>query len=231
MMAKRARPARSRPSNRPVARTLGSRPKRPARSSSAQAVAAQALSPPPPAGPAPEGVVLFERAMRALQRHDYAAGAGHFRAVLNRFPAERPLVERSRVYLVLCERELERRPAAPKTVEERLTAATAALNNADDAAAEKLVRSVLEGAPQQELALYLLAAIEARRGARESALSLLKRAVAVSPEIRAQARHDLDFEALRGLEAFRQLLDAPIGARDGQGQVAARRLRRGRAER
>ena len=36
------------------------------------------------------------------------------------------------VYLALCERELARRPVEPRTTEERLTAATAALNNGDD---------------------------------------------------------------------------------------------------
>jgi hypothetical protein len=134
------------------------------------------------------------------------------------------------VYLALCERELARRPVALQTTEERLTAATAALNNDDDRGAERLVRAVLDEAPRHELALYLLAAIEARRGARESALVLLTRAFDVSPEIRAQARHDLDFETLRDLDAFRQLLEAPI-VRESQVLTGQRRSRRVRAER
>jgi hypothetical protein len=164
--------------------------------------------------------------MQALQRHAYAEAADLYRAIVSGFPAEGALCERSNVYLSLCERELRRQPAAPKTVEERLTAATAALNDDDDAGAERLARSVLEDVPQHDLALYLLAAIEARRGEMDGALQLLERAIAVSPEIRAQARHDVDFEDLRDLEAFRQLIEIPLSP-----GPYARRARRGRVER
>ena len=179
-------------------------------------------------GPQTGALRRFELGMAALQRHDYEAAAGHFQAVVSDFEDQRALVERSHVYLALCHRELNRRPAAPRTVEERLTAATAALNNGDEEEAERLVRLVLDSSPSHELALYLLAAVEARRGAKDSALDLLTRAFDVSPEIRAQARHDLDFETLRDLEGFQQLLEAPV-TRDGQASAAPRRSRRPRA--
>jgi tetratricopeptide (TPR) repeat protein len=185
---------------------------------------------PPEPGPAAEAVAVFEEGMAALQRHDYRAAARRFEAILTRFDSERALGDRSRVYLALCQRELARQPVAPRTVEERLTAATAALNNDDDVEAETYVRAVLDEAPHHELALYLLAAIEARRGAHESALTLLTRAVDVSPEIRAQVRHDLDFETLRDMDAFRQLLEAPV-VRHSQARAGQPRGRRVRAER
>ena len=229
-MAKRARPTRGRSRNVTTrsSRTTA-RPRPPAKRPAFES-ARPPVPPPNLPGPAAEAVTFFEAGMAALQRHDYSPAARQFQTLLTRFPAERALTERSRVYLALCERELARRPVAPKTIEERLTAATAALNNEDDPQAERLVRAVLDEAPRHELALYLLAAIEARRGARESALTLLIRAFAVSPEIRAQARHDLDFETLRDLDAFRQLLEAPV-VRESQGLTNHRRGRRLRAER
>jgi hypothetical protein len=69
---------------------------------------------------------MFQRGMEALQRHAYADAATAFDAVVLGFPHERGLLDRARVYLALCARESVRRPPAPKTVEERLTAATAA---------------------------------------------------------------------------------------------------------
>jgi tetratricopeptide (TPR) repeat protein len=229
-MAKRARLTSRRPNNRPSKPFTARSGPTPARMTIKAPTAAAAASLSGFAPPA-EAVALFERGMAALQSHDYRSAAGHFQAVVGHFPAERALVERSRVYLALCQREIERRPAAPRTVEERLTAATAALNNGEDANAETLVRRVLDDSPQHELALYLLAAIEARRGARESALTLLTRAFDVSPEIRAQARHDLDFETLRDLEAFRQLLEAPVVRESQVLSNHQRRVRRARAER
>jgi len=185
---------------------------------------------PPEPGPTAEAVAVFQDGMAALQRHDYRTAARQFETILTRFDGERALADRSRVYLALCQRELARRPPSPETVEERLTAATAALNNDDDVEAATYVRAVLDEAPHHELALYLLAAIEARRGARESALTLLTRAVDVSPEIRAQVRHDLDFETLRDLDAFRQLLETPV-VRESHALTGQRRGRRVRAER
>ena len=172
------------------------------------------------AAPDPGGVAVFQQAMASLQRKQFSAAAAGFRAILERYPAERALLDRSRVYLELAQRELTREAANPKTVEERLTAATAALNNELDAEAERFVRSVLAEDARHELALYLMAAIEARRGDTDAALAFLGRSIGVSPEVRAQARHDVDFEPLRPLEAFQHLVDPP-GA-----QVATRKPRR-----
>jgi tetratricopeptide (TPR) repeat protein len=165
---------------------------------------------------------LFEQAVDAFHRKQYASAVDHLRGLLDRFPAERALLDRTRTYLQLAERELNRQPAAPRTIEERLTAATAALNNDQDADAESLVRAVLADQSRHELALYLMAAIEARRGEKDAALSLLGRAIAVSPEVRAQARHDGDFETLRDLEAFQALVDPP-SASSGYRKIAPRR--------
>lgn len=162
--------------------------------------------------PAAESVALFEQAVDALHRKHFELAGERFRALLARFPAERALLDRTRVYLQLVEREVNRGPSGPRTIEERITAATAALNNDQDAEAERFVRAVLADEARHELALYLMAAIEARRGETESALTFLAKAISVSPEVRAQARHDTDFELLRGLDAFHALVDPPGGA-------------------
>ena len=215
-MAKRVRQRSAQPERRPNLQTSSTK------LADVSVLSASVL--PAPERPAAEAVSLFERAMRALQRHEYATAADAFRGLISDYPREGALCERSMVYVALCERELARQPVEPRTTEERLTAATAALNNGDDDRAASLALAVLSDMPQHDLALYLLAAVEARRGATDEALHLLGRAMAVNPEIRAQARHDADFEDLRDMDAFRDLLDAPLlPASDGP-----RRSRRNR---
>ncbi len=141
------------------------------------------------------------------------------------FPGERAFVERARVYLAICEREANRTPVLPRTLEERLTAATAALNNGDDDAAEELSRSVLGDDPKHDLALYLLAAVHARRHDHCEALSLLGKVLALTPEASAQARVDADFANLHGVEAFWRLTEPPSA------RATSRRGRRMRGER
>jgi len=227
-MVKRVRPRETR-----ADRKSGSSDRRTVKPPSAAppAVIAWPAAPPPqPPGPSAEAVSLFQQGMEALQRHRYDQGAEAFRSLVDRFPSERALLDRSRVYLELCERELRRRPAAPRTIEERVTAATAALNNREDPQAETLARSVLAEAPEHDLALYLLAAIEARRGAQEAALALLGQAITASPEVRAQARHDVDFEILRTSEEFHRLMEAPPPP-GVTASASSRRPRRLRSER
>jgi len=160
-------------------------------------------------GPSPAAVSAFETGVQAMQRHAFAEAAKQFRHILESHNGDGGLRDRTEVYLALCERELRRRPASLETLEERLTAATAALNNGDDERAEQLARGVLGEDPDQDLALYLLAAIEARRGAINAALHMLAQAIDARPDVRAQARHDADFEALRPLDAFQQLIEVP----------------------
>jgi hypothetical protein len=109
-------------------------------------------------------------------------------------------------------------------MEERLTAATAALNGGNDQAAEDLARSVLGDDPRHDLALYLLAAVFARRGAALEALDFLGKAIAISPEASTQARTDADFTSLHDEDAFWTLTEPPIVS-------AGPRRRRGRSER
>jgi tetratricopeptide (TPR) repeat protein len=173
---------------------------------------------------------MFQRGMEAMQRHAYADAARAFQGVLMGFPGERALGERAKVYLVICERESNRRPAGPRTIEERLTAATAALNNDKDNEAEELARSVLGDDPKHDLALYLLAAVHSRRGDTTEALSLLGKVLAITPEASAQARADADFDNLHDLDEFWTLTDPPPAATPGP-TAPPRRGRRLRGER
>jgi uncharacterized membrane-anchored protein len=140
-----------------------------------------------------------------MQGGDFRGAAGKFQSLIDDFPHERALLDWSRVYLEKCQRELQTEEAAPETLEERITAATAALNNDDDGRAEALAKGVLSEEPKHDLAMYLLAAIAARRGQLDSALAYLGEAIGACPEAAAQARLDNDFEVLRETEQFRQL--------------------------
>ena len=67
--------------------------------------------------------------------------------------------------------------------------------------------------PKHDLALYLLAAVHARRGDNEEALSLLAKVMAITPEASAQARADDDFADLHDMDDFLALTEPPSCAR------------------
>lgn len=207
-MAK-ARRARPRSAPKPTAKrpTSAPSPQRPER------VAVQdAPAQPERQSTYPAAVATYERGIAALQRRAYQAAADSFRDLMSRFPEERELQERAQVYLRVCERELAA-SATPRTNEERLVAATVALNAGDHARTLSLLDEVLRDDPKNDLAEYMAAVVYCAKGDPEAAIARLRRAIELNPENRTLARQDSDLDALHDLAAFRQMLEAPAPAR------------------
>jgi tetratricopeptide (TPR) repeat protein len=168
----------------------------------------------PPATPvrrsaSADAVALYERALEALQRHEYASASNLLESVLQQYPEEKELHERVRLYLNICQRHASQRETAPQTIDERLYAATLAINGAKYDQAIAHLRLVRDEDPDNDHALYMLAVAHAQRDEHAEAVAHLERAIALNPENRALARHDPDLEPLRDDEAFRAALEAP----------------------
>ena len=156
-----------------------------------------------------EAVAVYERGVQALQRHDFPGAAGFFRTVLERYPDERELLERARLYLRVCEREASRQPPAPKTPAERVYAATVALNSGDHSGALDHLQRALGEDPDSDHAHYIMAVALGMRNRADEALEHLRQAIALNPENRSLARQDPDLDAVRDHDRFRDALDTP----------------------
>jgi tetratricopeptide (TPR) repeat protein len=211
---------------KPAARTAAKTAKPPAKRDAPAPRAVRAPEPAPAPPPAPrkpgyyEALAMYENGVRALQRHDYPGAATQFRTIMERYPEERELQERSHLYLRVCERETARRPATPQTPQERVYAATVALNAGDTSAALEHLTRALADSPESDHAHYIMSVALASKGEGTRALDHLRRAITLNPENRALARQDPDLEPLRSADDFRDLTDAPAGSR---GRVRKRR--------
>ena len=173
-------------------------------------------APPPPLPNSPvrrstyvEAVAVYERALEALQRHEYAIAGDMLESVLRIYPGEKELHERVKLYLNVCRRQAAPRENAPQTIDERLYASTLAINSGKYEEAIVHLRLVRDEDPDNEHALYMLAVAHAQRGEHAEAVAHLERAISLNPENRAQARRDPDLEPLHDDEAFRAALEAP----------------------
>jgi tetratricopeptide (TPR) repeat protein len=172
------------------------------------------VSPSPPAAPQRrstyfEAVAVYERGLEALQRHDYRQANELLESVLRQYPEEKELHERVRLYLNICQRQAAQRAASPQTVEERLYAATLAINGGQYDQAIAHLRLVRDEDADNDHALYMLAVAHAQRDEHAEAIAHLERAIALNPENRALARNDPDMEPLHDDEAFRTALETP----------------------
>lgn len=183
--------------------------KRPAPRPRPPAAADTAVAPPRAKPGFYEAVAIYERGVQALQRHDFQAAAGFFRNVLEHYPDERELLERARLYLRVCERETARQAPALKTPQERVYAATMALNAGDYAQAMDQLQRALAEDPDSDHAHYTMSVALGMRGRVDEAIEHLRQAIALNPENRALARQDPDIESLRSHDGFRSALDTP----------------------
>jgi Flp pilus assembly protein TadD len=164
-----------------------------------------------PASPADKrsqaAIDLFEKATKALGKRDYDKAKDHFDALISQFPDERDVLERARAYSLLCEKALDKRPAfKPKTFDEVLHQGVFLHNKGDYEDALKLLRQAAEMQPQNEHALYCLAATSARAGDSATAVRALRQAVELGAHNRTQAKTDTDFDDIREQEEFVSIL-------------------------
>jgi tetratricopeptide (TPR) repeat protein len=160
-----------------------------------------------------EAVALYERGLEALQRHAYQQAATLLESVLGKYPEERELHERVRLYLNICQRQAKQREASPQTIDERLYAATLSINGGKYDQAIAHLRLVRDEDPDNDHAIYMLAVAHAQRDEHAEAVAHLERAIALNPENRALARNDPDLEPLRDDDAFRAAVEAQPGTR------------------
>ena len=158
----------------------------------------------------------YEQAMAALQHREFETAAALFRQVIDEFPAERELHERSRRYLQVCQRESLEAPT-PETLDERVYAATLALNAGLHDEALQHLDAAQRQSPDSDRVQYMLALARADGGDLRAAGTHLLRAIELNPENRYLARHEPSLERLREDETIQEALRTPPADRSPPG--------------
>lgn len=147
----------------------------------------------------------FDRGVAALQRKKIDEAERNFLDLLQKYPDEKELVDRARVYLVICERQRQSARAALAEPEDFYYAALLEKNRGNIAEAiEHLKRAAKKnGGGRVD---FLLACCYAQTGDSGIALEHLKKAIEEDQRHRILARHDRDFDPVRDIPEFQELL-------------------------
>ena len=205
-MAKKSQP-RKRVSKISAARAAGKKAKPSARSNSASDKALKAAK--AREEKHSKAVSLYEKALDFLQRRNFGRAANQFEKLVNEFPEEIDLNERSRRYLQVCGRQ-ESEVVAPRTVEERVYAATLALNAGDERGALNQLETAEADSADREEVQYMLAVVHATSGNKEAAVNYLRQAIELNPDNRFLARHEASFDVFQEDDVVQQLLASPF---------------------
>ena len=159
----------------------------------------------PPQQSTLNAVRAFEQALKAFNKHDFAAAKSGFESILEKFGDQADIVARSRTYLRICEQRLTRTPSLPRNPDALYDQGVFELNKNNFRAAIELFEKALRAQPRADYVIYSMAAAHARLNDTPRALDALRRAIALRPVHRSHARRDLDFASLRNNHDFQQL--------------------------
>ena len=209
--------ASGRKTARPVSRKTAKPPAVRARTTAAKPPVPSQKTAPVAGSPSRElAVAAFERGFRALQQRQFDRAAQALTSVVTGFPDEKELQERARVYLSICARQAGGPRSKPRSVEERVNAATVAINRGAFDDALRLLRGLEAENAESDHVQYLLCVAFTSTGDVDKALAHLRRAVELNPENKFLSTADTDLEPLRQHAGFVAALEAsPPSRRTG----------------
>lgn len=146
----------------------------------------------------------YQAAVQLLQQGKYEKALAAFEKLLPAAPHE--LVERVRMYITTCQRQMEKRSLAFLTPEEQYDYAISLLNTGYYEEARDQFNNILAAHARADYSFYGLALLDAMTGRTQDCLKNLAQAIALNPRNRLQARVDNDFQSMVDDPRFTELL-------------------------
>lgn len=150
------------------------------------------------------GFQQYQSAVQLVQQGKYEKALSALEKLLPGAPPE--LVERCRMYIATCQRQIARPPLDFNTPEERYDYAVSQLNRGFYDEAREQLTTVVRDAPGADYAFYGLSVLDSITGRSQECLTNLARAIELNPKNRLQARSDGDFQNMADDPRFTELL-------------------------
>lgn len=146
----------------------------------------------------------YQAAVQLVQQGKYEKALVAFERVLPEAPIE--IVERCKMYITTCQKQLDKHGLAFLTPEERYDYAVSLLNSGDFEEATAQLKGILTEFPTADFAYYGLAVLFSITGKTQDCLDSLTKAIELNPKNRLQARSDNDFQSMVDDPRFTELL-------------------------
>ncbi len=146
----------------------------------------------------------YQNALQFMQQGKYEKARALFEKLAR--DASPEILERCRVYLTVCERNVQEASLTFKTTDEQYDYAVSLLNSGSYEEARDQFEAILTTAPEADYAHYGMALLSSMTGQAEEALEHLSRSIQINPSNRIQARSDPDFIDMADDPRFTELL-------------------------
>lgn len=155
-------------------------------------------------GPPQAAVKDYQTALQLMQQGKYEKAHALFEKLVTSGPQE--LLERSRVYLSACERNVRTAELQFSNLEEQYDYAVSLLNTGFYGEAEEQFEDILSKEPSADYAHYGLAILKSMTDRPEECLNHLSKSIELNAQNRIQARSDSDFQDMADDPRFTELL-------------------------
>ncbi len=146
----------------------------------------------------------YQAAVQLVQQGKYEKALAAFEKLLPVAPIE--IVERCKMYMHTCRRQMDTHGLKFLTPEERYDYAISQLNGGYFEEAGDQLRGILADYPEADYAYYGLAVLDSVTGHTQECLENLARSIEINPKNRLQARSDNDFQSMVDDPRFTELL-------------------------
>jgi tetratricopeptide (TPR) repeat protein len=146
----------------------------------------------------------YQAAVQLVQQGKFEKAIAAFEKLLPNAPVE--IVERSKMYITTCQKQLDKAGLAFQSSEERYDYAISQLNSGYFEEATAQFKGILTDDPGADFALYGLAVLYSITGRTQDCLDTLSQAIELNPKNRIQARSDNDFQSMVDDPRFTELL-------------------------
>jgi tetratricopeptide (TPR) repeat protein len=143
-----------------------------------------------------KALVAYGQAMKEFHKGEFAKAAESLESFLEKFPNERELVDRAKLYLSICKAREKKETVHLKTFEDHYNQSVFRINKGEYEGALKLLEKALEMKTDEGKVFYLMADAYCKMGQVDTCLDYLKKAIQKDKYFRTLAQNESDFEPI-----------------------------------
>lgn len=149
-----------------------------------------------------KALAAYGQAMKAFHKKNYAKALETLTSVLEKFPEEKELIDRTNIYIAICNESLTPEKIVLKSFDDYYRLGVYKLNQGDFEEAAELLLKAHEKNPKAGEVLYYLANIYCHLEDIDLCLEYLTQAAKLDASFAVLAQNELDFSELRKDEKF-----------------------------
>jgi tetratricopeptide (TPR) repeat protein len=143
-----------------------------------------------------KALAAYGQAVKEFQKGEFEKAAESFKGFMEKFPAEKEIVDRAKTYLAIIQKRPRKDSAPLKDFEDHYRSAIVKINHGDYPGAVKVLEKALEFKEKEGLVYYLLADVHCLMGQSDDALDFLKKAIQKDRQFSVLAQNEPNFELI-----------------------------------